>query len=218
MANGEPSGATGCDCSPPATTVNKVFDVGFDDWNEDVDKDPTSKEFMAKKKKVETELAEAVSSDATLLDKGMTNVFVKSFTPKSGSRKRRSTDGGNSTLTTVEANTAIQMAKPTNASDVDGAFKNTNFSKNQDAIVANPCFKENITDDMEVPEHLVLEENAPDVYQSGFYAHLICKREAGSDKYKKYHEAGEKLQCHCKTDVSTEYVHESTEDNVSSFH
>ena len=47
MANGEPSGATGCDCPPPATTVNKVFDVGFDDWNEDVDKDPTSKELSS---------------------------------------------------------------------------------------------------------------------------------------------------------------------------
>lgn len=56
--------------------------------------------------------------------------------------------------------------------------------------VANPCFKENISS-IGVPDHFVLEETAPDIYQSGFYAHLICKREAGSDNYKRYNEAGE---------------------------
>ena len=42
-----------------------------------------------------------------------------------------------------------------------------------------------------IPDHFELEEPSPDIYQSGFYAYLVCKRDEDSKAYKRYNEEGE---------------------------
>ena len=64
--------------------------------------------------------------------------------------------------------------------------------------VANPCYKENMSA-IGIPDHFELEEPSPDIYQSGFYAYLVCKREDGTKAYKRYNEEGE-LFWHCLAD------------------
>ena len=138
-----------------------------------------------------------LTQDEKMIEQGLSMVFVKSIQKKLRSKRTAAADSENTEATEetvasgVAINTAIAMSNNTNPSEIDAAFdaiEDSDYTA-QKSVEANPCFLNNLTNIGE-PSHLELAEDNPDIYQSGFYAYFVCKRQEGTSNLMLLEETG----------------------------
>ena len=118
-----------------------------------------------------------------MLRQGFSGVFVRGFS-LSGTQKR---DVDVSTKA-VNVDTAISLINDTKPTDVNNAFEeagqDSGFSA-QPAVEADPCLTSTLGHLLKVPDQNHLEASAknPDIVQSGFFAHFVCKRDGDKFAY-----------------------------------